>query len=298
MAGLAGVSTTPRQFDEHLTLVEDLEVPCPTRISDLMRDAKSTWKTCGWTYQEGKCSRRCIFFSKSEINFACRESTRNELIPHVRLSDMLQKNVLLTRSELFYDLLNDFERDVFNYSGRTFTFPSDRMNAFRGILMRSSKKSWWGMLLESFDNGICGNLALSAALSWQVCPDYDGIDEQVMTDSPIRNGCFPSWSWTNINRTIHWNESQRGVFRKSISGYPTGFPEFSVSVKGRTMNINDFKEHTGSKMLPEDAGLMVIGYVIRLYLPKGRLSSYALLRRVSGASSNSEECKITAFVLL
>lgn len=270
MAGLPGVSTTPRRFEEELTLMEGLKIPEPTRITKLMKDSSSIWKTRGWTYQEAKCSQRCIFFSEGEVHFVCRDSARNELIPHLKTSDTLEKNALLIRAELSYHRWGEFQRCVFDYSGRAFTYPSDRMDAFRGIITRSSAASWWGMVLESDKKGICNDLALSAALSWQIYRGYEGVDEKVMINSPLRNKCFPSWSWTSINRTIYWDELTQLSFQYCHCGYPWGFPKFSVSIEDRTMDINTYRKLTASKVLPETSQrLMVTGDVVRLFLPQG-----------------------------
>ncbi|PMD29793.1 HET-domain-containing protein, partial [Hyaloscypha variabilis F] len=52
-------------------------------VSTLSRATQpsSHWNTRGWTYQEARLSRRCLFFSRYQVYLVCRHSTWSESVP-------------------------------------------------------------------------------------------------------------------------------------------------------------------------------------------------------------------------
>ncbi|KAK6856466.1 HET-domain-containing protein [Apiospora arundinis] len=90
----------------------------------------SEWATWGWTYQEAFLSRRCLFFTDSQMYYECPDKNRSE-IPFGRFSNSNFGRPLFTRSEMdLYNLL----RCITDYSALTFTVVSDRLVAFLGVL--------------------------------------------------------------------------------------------------------------------------------------------------------------------
>jgi hypothetical protein len=147
-AGLPGVSQVPRIPQPEFRLTHGcLLSSCPP-ISTLIQTSK--WATRGWTYQEARLSRRCLFFTEHQVYVTCLETTASEAVPSE--SQRCWISWLLNRSRLDDTLFmprtsiaEGFYSDRLAYSQRLLTHGSDILNAFRGILSHSGLVTFWGI---------------------------------------------------------------------------------------------------------------------------------------------------------
>jgi hypothetical protein len=147
-AGLPGVSQVPRIPQPEFRLTHGcLLSSCPP-ISTLIQTSK--WATRGWTYQEARLSRRCLFFTEHQVYVTCLETTASEAIPSE--SQRCWISWLLHRSRLDDTLsmprtsiAEGFYSDRPGYSQRLLTHGSDILNAVRGILSHSGLVTFWGI---------------------------------------------------------------------------------------------------------------------------------------------------------
>lgn len=197
-------------------------------LSQIIRDTK--WVTRGWTYQEEKLSTRCLFFTKSQVFLKCQTRTCCEAIchmAHIQPSDTRDSDTDGNNDHVETAIVNskashgafdkdvavdngppDFHQCATEYLKRSFTYDSDAVDAFLGILSRMGLDSYCGVPLifgpccKRGDKDVLGetSTALSAfirGLTWTV----------VMPSKHRRRTAMPSWSWLCLkNQYIHFNQ--------------------------------------------------------------------------------------------
>jgi hypothetical protein len=77
-SGLPGVSTVLRTQQPSFETANGRFISSCPPISTMIANAK--WNSRGWTYQEARLSRRCLFFSEYQAYFVCRQSTWSEAV--------------------------------------------------------------------------------------------------------------------------------------------------------------------------------------------------------------------------
>ena len=198
--GLPGVSTMPRLPQPSITWGNDELVYCVSR-GGRKEIQSSKWNSRGWTYQEGLLARKRLIFTERQVSFQCQAMHQAESIAS-QLDSVQAKAVFplsvdfgvifpkfqdLQRSKMSFPLrVNEFIR-------RDFTYDSDALDAFRGILaLFEDSKEPIGHLCgipllsrASFDepDAVTPSQVLATGLSWHFdCP-------------MVRRPMFPSWSW-------------------------------------------------------------------------------------------------------
>ncbi|MCJ1384895.1 hypothetical protein MMC17_008013 [Xylographa soralifera] len=167
---------------------------------DCVRDPM--WATRAWTRQEGMLSHRCLVVSGHEATFICRESCISESNRLSRTGDAIGRLPAAERAQIGRGMHNDFFarsikgsflydyiQVIGDYSKRQLTYPSDALNAIRGILRdyesQLDARFLWGLPVDQFQE----------ALSW--CPfNHRSIPVQ------CRRPNFPSWSWTSYSGPV------------------------------------------------------------------------------------------------
>lgn len=137
LPGVSGISRRPQSCSR--TARGCLVSSCPP-VSTVTQ--ASVWATRGWTYQEARLSRQCLFFTEHQVYIVCRETTGSETVPSDAQSCLVSS--LLNSSRLDAALfgpqtlgVDGFCRDRLAFSRRAVTNECDVLDAFRGILNHS-----------------------------------------------------------------------------------------------------------------------------------------------------------------
>ncbi|EOA83209.1 hypothetical protein ACJQWK_00068 [Exserohilum turcicum] len=194
--GLPGVSRR-REVQPCAMLPEfNLAASLPP-LSTAMRNSKRM--TRGWTYQEAMLSRRCLFFTNKQVYFVCpnmgccesllvhssaRQSYHDdpwqvhtslstkmfEEDSYAQLSRNLWKHHTDPSVLHFGELMNHF----LQYIPRQLTHQEDILDAFHGLLNRSSFYSYYGVVIALAGNPIApGEFehGFIRGLFWTTVPD-------------------------------------------------------------------------------------------------------------------------------
>jgi hypothetical protein len=178
------------------------------RVSHQVRD--SVWATRGWTYQEAIFSRRCLFFTESQVYLVCKAMMCCEAIEEpFTISDVPKFKTTKTLSLEIFDRgergmagahaknpklststrnLLEFFDHLEEYTKRHLTYDSDSLNAFRGLLAISYFHTFWGVPIARMDSDGKDyfNISFARGLWWR---------KDFRHGSLLRRTKFPRWSW-------------------------------------------------------------------------------------------------------
>ncbi|KAI1738439.1 HET-domain-containing protein [Xylaria scruposa] len=196
--GLPGVSrqrspTQARVATSTYTLVSLMSYP-------LNQILTSKWATRGWTYQEGVLAKRRLFFIDEQVYFecdvyGCLETLCQSLIhPPRGVPSIKHTNVIPDIKRSGTIIISDY---LGEYNKRQLSYPSDALNAFRGVFHMFERQSppilhCGGVPLLNNDSddhvstAVANLLGFLRGLCW-IAPWEDTVRQ--------RPG-FPSWSWT------------------------------------------------------------------------------------------------------
>jgi hypothetical protein len=257
--GLSGVSR-PRLSQQSLCEVGELQMGSTlASFSHAIQD--TVWRRRAWTYQEGALSRRCIFFTEHQVYFACLGMSRCESVivhqPIPRDEGVEQFGFDTMSASMFQGetpdaegpVLRRFTNHITEYSGRSLTYETDGLNAFRGILSRSPIHSFYGIPIDPDNQYGCTdyNVGFAKGLWW------------TPRDRHLRRrSLFPTWTWVGWTgaveycsehgirfhyRTPHLMEVQRGGLRAQF---------ILEDSDGRLATIEDvIGSLNGTKLIPE-----------------------------------------------
>jgi hypothetical protein len=138
-SGLPGVSSVPRleQFGAYLGGVELIELlPGIQSTVDC-----SVWNTRGWTFQERLLSKRCLYFTPSQVFFRCSKGLWSE-DPCRDTSDGFGKYTPFQPLNLktLEHPLREFAGRACDYNMRDLSNDSDALNAFNGTSNTLSRR--------------------------------------------------------------------------------------------------------------------------------------------------------------
>ncbi|KIW14317.1 hypothetical protein PV08_07099 [Exophiala spinifera] len=195
--GLYGVSK-PRNIQKKLYLNARTFVSTLPHVS--YHIDRSVWATRGWTYQEAVLSTRCLFFTPDQVYYASKRVSECESVQHslLRLFSSMHQTLEPTLLKLEHQLRcngngnansGSYGSHLFEYAKRSLTFDLDILDAFRGILAKTTRTSYWGIPI-SFSGSRDTNITFAKHLCWTVDP----MTREVST----RRTYFPSWSWTSV----------------------------------------------------------------------------------------------------
>lgn len=194
-------------------LFENMNYTIARRRSDLASAcASSAYEGRGWTFQERVLSPRCLYFTNEQLFFHCREAVWSEdrlecfdqdfgaerILPSVYSIGHKPDTDWLERYRAYADLVEQ-------YSGKALTYPTDRLNAFAGVI--SSLGDAWSW---KFMAGLPLPL-LDLALMWT---SNSPAPQRVIVDDA--NMYLPSWSWAG------WLDGiQHYIFASKVSHWDT-----------------------------------------------------------------------------
>jgi hypothetical protein len=90
---------------------------------------KSVWNERAWTFQEYHLSKKCVFFTPSQVYFQCRKGFWFEQGLHKYMSAGKNEN-LLSKNQ---SPMENFGKAVTQYNTRKITYTTDILDAFVGV---------------------------------------------------------------------------------------------------------------------------------------------------------------------
>ena len=320
-SGLPGVSI-PRATQPVFDMGTGRLTPSFPAIMSLIGFSK--WNTRGWTYQEARLSRRCLFFSHYQVYLVCQNSTWSEAVPYDPNVNWIAKllNSQKLGGTLFGEDIHDgWWRDRLEYTKRDLSRQTDALDAFRGILRRSSFITLWGVPIVPELSDIDPNVGFALGLLWTKRPSW-GLRRNVRrwgSSDSYRRSDFPTWSWTSLHADICQAQSGlRSKYGKYLGGNTVRFPEneaniqFWCLINGQQFSLQHAIAMTNSPILPEHSReLYVEGEFIRLRRrPAGHCNLFDEWREFkpdlppevtvsqSASAADSIETEVEALVLI
>ncbi|KAI8662958.1 HET domain-containing protein [Fusarium sp. Ph1] len=190
VAGSRTPSQSPVQLGS-LILVPELRSLAATVES-------STWRSRGWTFQEGILPKNRLYSSDSQVYWHCSVSNRSEdgeKSPAGELSSWSMNPLERQVSNGPRMRFNIYESLVKQYTRRTLTYPSDSLNAFVGIFSAIKDSFGWRFASALPENLF--NFALLWSPMWQ---------DRLRPREPLGSACkSPTWCWTAWEDDIYWD---------------------------------------------------------------------------------------------
>jgi hypothetical protein len=278
-SGLPGVSMVSRSAQSFVSTAGGRLVSSLPPISTIIAD--SIWATRGWTYQEARLSRRCLFFTEHQVYLVCRETTRSESVPSTSESSWISSILNSTRldASLFgYEtsISEGLFRDRLMFSQRTLTYQRDVLDAFRGILTRSPFVTFWGVPIIPPGSKLDPCIGFALGLLWVRRPSWSLPRHVPFTKATpyIRRPGFPTWSWTSLIGEIYnegfGDHSILGSYLHAstdISATNEAGVEFWLRQDGDQAPLHKILEQHSTNVLPEySTTILVEGDVVRVKL--------------------------------
>ena len=294
-AGLPGVSSAHRQSQPRYDYGSGCLISTLPPLSSVI--AESAWATRGWTYQEARLSKRCLFFTDYQVYFVCGEGTISETIrggPTTSSVAALLNNTYLNEALFAKDQPKHHAGllgDRLTFSQRHLTYDSDALNAFRGFLARSNFVSFWGVSIVPIDSALDPDLGLALGLMWRK------RSEKSLFGSKFRKyveqyytrrfgGQFPTWSWASVKGEICHDIPDDLANLPSLQAYLRGDEAFSsliassakfslVSITGEVRSLPSVLASLNSNIIPEiSSSLYVDGEIVMVRLFQGNRLSF------------------------
>ncbi|KAI0536177.1 HET-domain-containing protein [Xylaria digitata] len=211
--GLAGINSTPRTIDQATARVrENLGVMNILRLDEAYQ--ASEWRTRGWTFQEGLCSRRSLVITTNQVFWSCESAKYCEAIAFEDFPTTVEPGDSIFQVLSGHRVFGEFGGANFSYSElrsmlaaynkRHLSEQSDILHAFTGVLNRVSLTSghefYWGHSVSCM---------FSLSLAWINSVWYYDADlpnhklparrqekhRVLAADGSSHEIAFPSWSW-------------------------------------------------------------------------------------------------------
>ncbi|KAF4443085.1 tol [Fusarium acutatum] len=252
-SGLAGLPSYPRDIFQRQVKISSsgLHIMPLVTLSEEDTLQFSSWNTRGWTFQERLLSRRSLIFTNKQVYWCCDGTTWEE----ESLLDV-PGSTAFAYSHSFgcYDEWDDnhakfslesFDQYITQFSERKFTYPSDALPAFLGIIRRfehlNNEKIHWGLNVSTFDQ----------ALTWKYGSNRRDEMYTFVSSGSTRCVPYPSWSWLGWTGFIGGHSglrivedySKRGVGEmKSLLAFYSLMSDGSVFlIKGTSLRrVNDY----------------------------------------------------------
>ncbi|KAI1799007.1 heterokaryon incompatibility protein-domain-containing protein [Daldinia bambusicola] len=223
-AGLSGISSRAGCPIKPVTIMTSggtvfhISVCLSSLCEEVRREG---WNTRGWTFQEQSLSQRCLYFTRNEVFFNCRECQRREGYDYTVKGRVKQeididirtgppwwnRNIRRDLDPTPYHYLGGtsgreldaqtYQTAVQEYTRRNLTHSHDIFNAFEGIFHRSeiTRIASSEKLSIRQAQAIPSHL-LYRALLWFPLPKAKRRDPYITT-GPMKGSTenFSSWSW-------------------------------------------------------------------------------------------------------
>jgi len=251
-AGLAGVREKSREPQDMIDIPgTGISVTYWTPLEIAI--GGSTYDTRGWTFQERLLSRRCLYFTETQVFLECQKQIKSEdrtgrhegpYLSGNRIS--ASGNIVVRMLSEFGDSENDYQIKMMRYSKlveqycqREFTYPNDILKAFSGIEAALEKDSsrWkmiYGLPFQLLDYAILwepgeprSELDSTNAARYSNAK-VKGILSKITVPLQVRSSMFPSWSWAAWIGDICYSEMNSADLQVLHSPFKLGMPIFTL----------------------------------------------------------------------
>ncbi|KPI45708.1 uncharacterized protein AB675_546 [Cyphellophora attinorum] len=272
--GLPGVSNIAREVQPAALVGDNVYISSLPELSTALESCK--WMTRGWTYQEFILSRRCLVFTKLQVYFVCREGSRCEAVQGTlsAVPGTAEDKTIISTQFLGNnaDVSPGWNAVVGQYTARALTYEQDSLNACRGVLARSTYRTYWGVPIiqelrsDAVQMAVDVETGLALGLCWRGpndwSPSYDRghahwlepkwtLFDKVSPWFGRRVG-FPSWSWAGWSGTAVFPLLARSLDWRLIDGdKPAFWLEGQDDGKPQTSFEIAFHDTQHSKIMPE-----------------------------------------------
>lgn len=185
LRGLRSISQPRSRFQDIFKIAKGYNIV----VNEKRSNTPCLWTSRGWTYQEHRFARRCLYFEDDGVRWSCKCSSFHEhLQMNLKLRSVADQPSHVDIFSTPFPSLDQYCALLRNYNTRNFTHPQDALPAFAGI---TTSLSW------TFYGGfICGLplMFLDIALCWQ--PYHNFCERRLPSEDkePTELG-LPSWSW-------------------------------------------------------------------------------------------------------
>ncbi|KAF3071086.1 hypothetical protein GL218_00699 [Daldinia childiae] len=170
--GLPGINSTTRNINQLTARVaKDLGLTDVLNLDQEYQDSR--WKTRGWTFQEGLCSRRTLIIASDQVFWSCETSKCCETIAFEAFPTAVASNDIifsvLSGHKIFGEFgggnnfaYSELSSMIQGYCNRKLTVQADVLDAFSGVLRRvgvnTGHEFYWGHSVSTrFDEGLAWN---------------------------------------------------------------------------------------------------------------------------------------------
>ena len=226
-ANLPGLHLESRRSGQSSEIIDDMclvnKLP---ELAGLLQ--KSRWESRAWTFQERVLSKRCLYFTDSQVYFQCRSGIFREDIFGEYSQNQLVMSGAINPLEVDisprdrYGMFNIYENMVKSYNRRELSDPSDALRAFSGIISVLQKRFGWRFLSALPED------LFHLALLWRPMasssPRFANMDEVTELPSTIS----PSWCWTSRTGDMYWDPWRTGTYAGNDIHLKSKIEQFTV----------------------------------------------------------------------
>lgn len=202
----------------------------------------STWNTRGWVWQEQNIAQRILVFGPKMLHLRCH---RRVLSENGRCwTDESNASSLKTSD------LREWVHWIEDYSGRKFTYASDKLVAASGLAKVMQKLMAKERQAPTYLAGLWLDKDFHHNFKWVLCRKHLSFREMIDSLENNENYCAPSWSWASRSSAVSFR-SDYNINRADIDFELTGqnlipaksdamvkiSPGSSITVRGKVLRL-------------------------------------------------------------
>ncbi|KAF7935961.1 uncharacterized protein EAE98_002181 [Botrytis deweyae] len=161
--------------------------------------SNSIWASRGWVWQEQIMAQRLLVFGEKMVHLKCHGYIYSEdgTVGNVSSSYILRAS----RFQTSYISPDDWETWMIDFSGRQFTFPSDKLASVSGLALAFERVMPTQGQPSEYLAGHWRNEYFDVSLQWAITPENKVSFHNMIKDlHDPEKYCAPSWSWASRNQ--------------------------------------------------------------------------------------------------